>query len=113
MPVTTKNLAYTWGDKFSFDCLAQDYNQNVINLTGAEYFVRAGFAGTGTVMDATISNIVPAAGTFTASFAETASHVFPNSNVELDYLVQVLPYPIGTARYTIQAGKIYLTPAAF
>lgn len=113
MPVTSKNYTYTRGDNFSFTCLAQDYNQNILDLTGAQYFIRAGFFGSTTVMDGHVTNISIPNGTFTVTFYGLDSDNFPNQNVELDYIVQVLLYPSFVTRYTVQAGKIYLTPVAF
>ena len=113
MPVTSKNYSFTQGDSFSFTCLAQDYNQNILDLTGAVYFIRAGFTGTTTVMDGHATNISIPNGTFTVTFYSQDSDNFPSENVELDYIVQVLLYPSFTTRYTVQAGKLYLTPPAF
>ena len=113
MPVTSKNLSYTREDTFSFQCLAQDYNQNILDLTGAQFYARAGIAGTTTTMDGVISNISIPNGTFTVTFPSTASNVFPDNDVELDYIVQVLTSPTFVPRYTVQAGKLYLTPPAF
>ena len=109
MPVTSKNLTYTKGDTFSFNCLAQDYQQNIIDLTSVTYLARAGFPFSSVTMDGYISNISIPNGTFTVTFQDTVSNVFPYNDVELDYFVQVLNTITGV-NTTIQGGKLYLTP---
>ena len=109
MPVTSKNYTYTRGDTFSFNCLAQDYQQNIIDLTSVTYLARAGFPFSSTFMEGFISNISIPNGTFTVTFQDTVSMVFPAAPVDLEYFVQVSNAITGV-NTTVQAGKIYLTP---
>ena len=108
MAVTTQNLFFTLGDSYTFSCLAQDYDQNVINLTGAGILCTAKpsansdsyFLGTDTVTSAAL-------GTFTINFPPSATASLPNYPQTWEYSVIVTK---SGASYTVQSGLIYLTP---
>ena len=108
MAVTTQNLFFNIGDSYTFNCLAQDYQQTVINLTGATLACVATrtppsdtlFSGTCTV----VSNPL---GTFTVNFTSASTTDLPNFPQEVFYTVTVTK---SGQTYTVQSGSIYLSP---
>lgn len=108
MPVSKRNLYYSRGDTYTFSCLAQDYSQNILNLTGATITctvkrTKSGaslFTGTPAVTSAPL-------GTFTVTFLAADTAALPDSP-------QVLPYDVrvttsGALTYSVQSGSIYLS----
>jgi len=108
MAVNNTNLYFALGDTFTFSCLAQDYQQNVINLTGATITCTAKnepnaithFSGTTSVTSAS-------AGTFTVTFASSATSALPNYPQSYNYDIIVTKTSQPTS---VQSGTIYLTP---
>lgn len=109
MAINNTNLYYVRGDTFTFPCLAQDYQQNVINLTSSTFSIPVKramsdvtplFTGTATVTSAP-------AGTFTVTFSAASTDALPNYDQVLLYDVQVTTS--GGLIYTVQAGRIYLS----
>lgn len=108
MPVNKKNLYFSRGDTFTFSCLAQDYSQNVINLTAATITCTAKrtksgaslFLGTPTVTSAPL-------GTFTITFLAADTAALPDSPQVLLYDVRVTTS--GALTYSVQSGQIYLS----
>ena len=111
MPVTSKNLSCSYGDAISFPCLAQDYNQTVLNLTGAQIVAYASKPGATLKMVGSITGINTTTGAFTVTFNDWSADDYVNENQELVYSVYVLPSP-GTATYTVQSGILYISKSA-
>ena len=108
MSVTSANLFFTLGDGFTFSCLAQDYSQNVINLTGATISCVAKSDPNGTAsFSGTTSVTSAAAGTFTVTFASSATSSLPNYDQIYNYDVIVTKSSVPVS---VQSGKIYLSP---
>jgi len=109
MPVARQNLFLSRGDTFTFSVLAQDYQQNIINLTGCTisstvkrtHGGTALFTGTSTVISAPL-------GTFTITYAAASTAALPDSPQILPYDVQVTT---GAGLVTtVLSGSIYLSP---
>ena len=109
MSVTNQNLFFTLGDSYTFNCLAQDYQQNVINLTGATITASASSnPQAATLLSGTPTVTSASAGTFSINFPSSATASLPNYNQVLFYTVVVTK---SGASYTVQSGNIYLSPA--
>lgn len=110
MPVSSKNLYFSRGDTFAFPCLAQDYSQNIINLTGATITCTVkrtpGGSSLFTGTPATVGSL--ALGTFTVTFAAASTASLPDSPQVLVYDTRVTTGAGLT--YSVQAGTIYLSP---
>lgn len=109
MPVNKQNLYFSRGDTFTFACLAQDYQQNVINLTSCTIAVTAKRTVGGTSLFTGTTAVTSAPlGTFTVTFAAASTAPLPDSPQTLPYDVQVTT---GAGLVTsVQAGVIYLSP---
>ncbi len=108
MPVTRQNLFFSRGDTFTFSCLAQDYQQNIIDLTGATIACTVKrTAGGASLFTGTPSATIAAAGTFTVTFAPAATSDLPSYSQVLPYDVQVTKSGNVTS---VQSGQIYLSP---
>jgi hypothetical protein len=109
MPVTNQNLYFSRGDTFTFPCLAQDYSQNIINLTGCSIAsaVKRAPTDSSPLFTGTSSVLVAASGTFTITYAAASTASLPDFNQVLIYDVQVTTG--GGLVYTVQSGKIYLS----
>jgi hypothetical protein len=109
MPVTRSNLFFSRGDTFTFPCLAQDYSQNIINLTTATITCTVKRTPEGTALFTGTPAVTSAAlGTFTVTFAASATASLPDA-------AQVLPYDVrvttaANLTYSVQSGSIYLSP---
>jgi hypothetical protein len=110
MPVNNKNLYFTLGDSYTFNCLAQDYQQNVLNITSATLACTASREPTdATAFTGTCTLVSGPSGTFTVNFPSSVTAALPDFSQVLFYTVTVNIG--GTATYTIQSGNIYLSPA--
>lgn len=108
MPVNKTNLYFSRGDTFVFPCLAQDYQQNVINLTSCTIASTVKRAPDSTsLFTGTAAVTVAASGTFTITYAAAATASLPDFPQVLSYDVQVTT---GAGLVTtVQSGQIYLS----
>ena len=108
MPITNSNLYFSRGDTFVFSCLAQDYTQTVINLTGATLAcsVKRTPQDTSALLTGTCTVTVAASGTFTVTFLAADTAALPAYNQVLVYDVRVTKSGLITS---VQAGEIYLS----
>lgn len=108
MPVSNQNLYFSRGDTFTFPCLAQDYQQNIINLTSATIICTAKRTAGGTSLFTGTASILgsPTLGTFTVTFAASATSSLPSYPQVLPYDVQVT---LAGAVTSVHAGLIYLS----
>lgn len=108
MPVNKTNLFFSRGDTYVFSCLAQDYSQTVINLTGATILstVKRSPADSAPLFTGTCAVVSAPAGTLTVTFAAASTASLPDYPQVLVYDVQVTK---SGAVITIQSGKIYLS----
>lgn len=103
----------TLGDTFTFSGLAQDYNQNIINLTGATVVCEARYDTTfsTTVFSKAIGTgvtvISASAGTFSVTLAPSDTSQLGNYDQSLVYQVRVTDSSGNVT--TVQAGKLYLS----
>ena len=114
MPVSNLNLYFSRGDSRTVPALAQDYQQNIINLTGATVTcdARRDPRDTTPVFTKTIANggitvTNAAAGLFTINIlpADTASLADYSQSLYYDCKVTTS----GGATTTVLGGKIYLS----
>lgn len=114
MAVSNLNLYLTRGDTRAFSCLAQDYNQNIINLTGATILCDGRLSATDASpvfslsVGAGITVVSAVAGTFTVTIPPSATLSLANYEQTLQYDVKVTDSSSNVT--TVQSGKIYLTP---
>lgn len=114
MPVSQQNLYFSRADTFSFPCLAQDYQQNIINLTGViaiSCIARrspssATIFGKGVGTGIAINSLT--LGTFTVTVAPEDTVTLPNAPQVLIYDI-VVNNAAGNMT-TVQGGLIYLSP---
>ena len=105
MSVISQNLFFSRGDTYTFPCVAQNYQQQIINITGATITCDVKRAPDDSVIlfTGTSAITVAASGTFTITFASTDTSTLPDFS-------QVLIYNIpgtrkGGITITTQSGQ--------